>query len=259
MLRLFSRDFRLFLVAAALMGLANVVVKPILRLFSLPLILLTLGLFLLVVNALVLWIVVGLSGALELGLSSEGFFWETFLAFLVMEEEEQGGGACAAAAGRLQPLLSDYLGPYDEVTLQEITEKTVVGVCLLSETLRTPQKYAVAPNAYSLAQALFSPAAWYRAVFAGKAPVGFIMLSDRPDEPEYFLWRFMIAPHFQGRGYGRAAIDRLVDYVRTRPGAQELLVSCILGDGSPLAFYERVGFVSTGKMEGDELVLKMAL
>lgn len=191
--------------------------------------------------------------------ANEVHFWETFLAFLVMEEEEQGGGACAAAAGRLQPLLSDYLGPYDEVTLQEITEKTVVGVCLLSETLRTPQKYAVAPNAYSLAQALFSPAAWYRAVFAGKAPVGFIMLSDRPDEPEYFLWRFMIAPHFQGRGYGRAAIDRLVDYVRTRPGAQELLVSCILGDGSPLAFYERVGFVSTGKMEGDELVLKMAL
>ena len=151
-----------------------------------------------------------------------------------------------------------HLGPYDTVTLQEITARSVGGICLLSETLRAPQKYAVAPNAYSLAQAHFYPQAWYRAVFAGKAPVGFIMLSDEPEKPEYFLWRFMIAPHFQGRGYGRAAIERLVDYVRTRPGATELLVSCILGEGSPAGFYEQVGFVSTGEMEGVELILKMA-
>ncbi|MFP3880817.1 MAG: phage holin family protein [Actinomycetota bacterium] len=80
----FDGEWWQFLIVAALMGLANVVVKPILRLFSLPLILLTLGLFLIVVNALVLWIVVGLSGALELGLTSEGFFWETFLASIVI-------------------------------------------------------------------------------------------------------------------------------------------------------------------------------
>jgi len=80
----FDGEWWQFLIVAALMGLANVVVKPILRLFSLPLILLTLGLFLLVVNALVLWIVVGLSGALELGLTSDGFFWETFLASIVI-------------------------------------------------------------------------------------------------------------------------------------------------------------------------------
>lgn len=80
----FSGQWWQFLIVAAIMGLANAVVKPILRLFSLPLILLTLGLFLLVVNAIVLALVVWLSGVFELGLTSDGFFWETFLAAIVV-------------------------------------------------------------------------------------------------------------------------------------------------------------------------------
>jgi putative membrane protein len=61
-------------------------VKPILKLFSLPLILLTLGLFLLIVNALVLQLVIWLSGpsVFDLGLTSTGFFWATFWASVVV-------------------------------------------------------------------------------------------------------------------------------------------------------------------------------
>lgn len=73
-----------FLIVAAILGLANAVVKPILRLLSLPIVVLTLGLFLIVVNALVLQIVVWLSNMFELGLTSDGFFWDTFLASIVV-------------------------------------------------------------------------------------------------------------------------------------------------------------------------------
>ena len=55
----FDGEWYQFLIIAAIMGLANTIVKPILKLFSLPLILLTLGLFLLIVNALVLQLVIG--------------------------------------------------------------------------------------------------------------------------------------------------------------------------------------------------------
>jgi putative membrane protein len=66
--------------------LVNLIVKPIINLFSLPIVVLTLGLFLLVTNALVLQLVVWLSAPerLDLGLSSTGFFWATFLAALVI-------------------------------------------------------------------------------------------------------------------------------------------------------------------------------
>jgi putative membrane protein len=68
---------------ALLLGVINVVVKPILTVLSLPLIVLTLGLFLLVVNAISLAIVIALSGALDLGLTSDGFGW-TLLGALVI-------------------------------------------------------------------------------------------------------------------------------------------------------------------------------
>ena len=49
-----------FLIVAVILGLANLIVKPILRLLSLPIVLITFGLFLIVVNALVLQLVVWL-------------------------------------------------------------------------------------------------------------------------------------------------------------------------------------------------------
>lgn len=80
----FSGEWWQFLIVALILGVANAIVRPVLKLLSLPLILVTLGLFLLVVNAVVLAIVVALSGAFDLGLTSEGFFWETFLASIVV-------------------------------------------------------------------------------------------------------------------------------------------------------------------------------
>ncbi|MEC4894836.1 MAG: phage holin family protein [Oscillatoria sp. PMC 1051.18] len=58
------------IVAAAVLGFVNAFVKPILVLFTLPLTILTLGLFLLVVNAIAL----GLVGYLSPGFAVAGFF-----------------------------------------------------------------------------------------------------------------------------------------------------------------------------------------
>jgi putative membrane protein len=82
----FTGEWWEFLIVAAILGLANAIVKPILRLLSLPLIAITLGLFLFVVNAIVLQLVVWLSGpdVMDLGLTSTGFFWATFLGALVV-------------------------------------------------------------------------------------------------------------------------------------------------------------------------------
>lgn len=72
-----------FLGVALVFGLVNAVVKPVLTFFSIPFILLTLGLFFFVVNALALWITSGLSGALGLGFKVNGF-GAAFLGALVV-------------------------------------------------------------------------------------------------------------------------------------------------------------------------------
>ncbi len=56
----------------------------------------------------------------------------------------------------------------DRVTLREITAETVRAVINLSVTEH--QKRFVASNAVSLAQALFAPEAWYRAIYLDEEP-----------------------------------------------------------------------------------------
>jgi diamine N-acetyltransferase len=99
--------------------------------------------------------------------------------------------------------------------------------------------------------------------------VGFVMISD--DVPQatmdadpdivgpYFLWRLLIAHRFQRRGYGAAALDAVVRYLRTRPAANALYTSNEPGDGSPLPFYLRYGFVATDRVASGEQVLRLDL
>jgi diamine N-acetyltransferase len=152
------------------------------------------------------------------------------------------------------------VGPEAHISLREVTLATLPAVCKLSNTLTEPQKRMVASNAYSIAEAHLAAHAWFRAIYADEVPVGFIMLHDSAEgKPGYFIWRLMVGGPYQRMGFGRRAVELLIDYVRTRPGARELLTSCGLGEGSPEGFYLRVGFKHTGKMWDDEAVLSMPL
>ena len=145
-----------------------------------------------------------------------------------------------------------------DVSLREVTAETVRAICALA--VQPQQRQYVAPNAISIAQAYFEPHAWFRAIYADETPVGFVMLDDNPEKPEYFLWRLMIDAEHQGRGYGRCALDLLLDYVRTRPGATELRSSYLPGDDGPAGFYRAYGFVETGELEDDvEVVIRLNL
>ena len=144
-----------------------------------------------------------------------------------------------------------------EVTLREVTGETVRAICSL--VVAQGQEGFVAPNSVSIAEAYFEPKAWFRAIYADEVPVGFVMLYDDPDTPEYFLWRLMIEGSHQGRGYARRALDLLVDYVRTRPGASELRSSYVPGDAGPGGFYERYGFEETGELNHGQRVIRLAL
>jgi putative membrane protein len=67
------------LVAGAILGFVNAIVRPVLFFLTLPLTLLTLGLFIFVVNALCL----GLTAALVPGFTIDGFWWAVIGALLV--------------------------------------------------------------------------------------------------------------------------------------------------------------------------------
>jgi len=66
------------LIAALVLGLLNTLVKPVLILLTLPITIVTLGLFLLVLNALVFWF----AGSVLKGFQVNGFWWAMLGAFV---------------------------------------------------------------------------------------------------------------------------------------------------------------------------------
>ncbi len=138
---------------------------------------------------------------------------------------------------------------------------------ILQLNVKPEQKNLVAPNAVSIAQAYFYKDAWFRAIYADNKPIGFVMISDtslkhksNPNhQPSYSLWRFMIDGKYQGNGYGKEAMNLIIDHVKSRPNAKELFLSHSKKDGHAGEFYKKCGFEYTGSEIGDEAVMRLEL
>ena len=149
------------------------------------------------------------------------------------------------------------------VHLREITDENRSAISALK--VGPGQDQFVASVEKSFRDAAETPEAnpWYRAIYAGDEPVGFVMLSwDVTPRPgiigPWFLWRLLIDERFQRHGYGRQALQLIVDLIRAE-GATELLTSYHPGEGGPWPFYEKFGFVPTGEIDEDEIVIRLAL
>jgi putative membrane protein len=71
------------LVVALIFGVVNAIVKPIFTLVTAVAVVLTLGLFLIVINALMLWLTSWVSGLFDLGWSVSGF-WSALLGAIIV-------------------------------------------------------------------------------------------------------------------------------------------------------------------------------
>jgi diamine N-acetyltransferase len=143
------------------------------------------------------------------------------------------------------------------VSLREVTAETVGSISRLRVT--PAQEGFVANNSFSIAQAYFDPKAWFRAIYADETPVGFVMLSIDTEIPAYYIWRFMIDAKHQRHGYGAKAMDLVIKHIRSLPNAKEAILSYVPGEGSPVPFYQRAGFVPTGAIDQGEIVMRLVL
>ena len=148
------------------------------------------------------------------------------------------------------------------ICLREMTPDNFEEVLRLK--VSPDQEKFVAPNVASIAEAHFSDQAWYRAIYADETPVGFVMLSDETlgdhENPLCCgLWRLMIDQRYQRMGFGRRALELIVEHVRSQPPPRILLTSYLPGDGSAREFYGKFGFKPTGAIDGGEIVMRYEL
>jgi SAM-dependent methyltransferase/RimJ/RimL family protein N-acetyltransferase len=161
---------------------------------------------------------------------------------LIAVAQKRGGG------GSIEP---------PRLSLREVDATNVRAVCDLK--LAPGQRTYVAPSAYTIAESQFYPDAWVRAIYAGDEPVGVLAMDADTRTPRYMLVRLMIAAQHQDRGFGRAALERVVEHVRTLPEASELETSCVPGPAGPIGFYRAFGFEETGRVEHGETLLRLEL
>ena len=152
----------------------------------------------------------------------------------------------------------------NDVNLREITDEDRDKVLALRVAPEQSRFVGSVAGALEDAEEYPEAKAWYRAIYDGEEPVGFVMLSwDVMPVPgkiigPWFLWKLLIDERHQRRGYGGLRCQ-VVEIVRNA-GATELLTSYTTGEGEPWPFYERLGFLPTGERDAvGEVILSLDL
>ena len=132
------------------------------------------------------------------------------------------------------------------------------------------QKNFVASNEISIIEAYIAITgngyAFPFVIYDDAVPVGFLMIGfsvydcweDAPKiaKGNYNLWRLMIDKNYQGKGYGRKAIELALDFIKTFPcgKAKYCWISYEPENSAARKLYSSFGFVETGEKDGEELI-----
>ena len=141
---------------------------------------------------------------------------------------------------------------------------------LLNLKVSEAQKSFVATNDASIIEACIALTSGGHAfpfgIYDGDTPVGFCMIGygtddDWKDAPavakdSYNLWRFMIDRRYQGKGYGKAAMRLVLDFIATEPCGPAGLcwLSYAPENTGAKSLYAGFGFRETGEWDGDEVI-----
>ena len=144
--------------------------------------------------------------------------------------------------------------------LRPITEDNCIDAFNLS--LAPGQEKFVSHPIRSLAQAyVYRDQCQPFGIYAEGKMVGYVMVIYDYDIPEYDIWHMMIDCSEQGKGYGSDALDRVIEYIRTKPFGDSDRVALTCSKQNPVArrMYEKRGFAATGNEYEDEIEMAMTV
>jgi diamine N-acetyltransferase len=121
------------------------------------------------------------------------------------------------------------------------------------------QEGFVASNLFSLAEVHFYPQLIPQAIYDGDQMVGFLLYGYDEKEDSYWVVRLMIDQKYQGKGYGRAAMQHLLALLRAIPGCKRIRISYEPHNAGARQLYLSLGFVETGEVLEDETVAEIKI
>ena len=136
--------------------------------------------------------------------------------------------------------------------LNEINRDNFEAVIELS--VHDDQRSFVASNVFSIAQAKAYPECIPMAVYADNTLVGFVMYGMDLDDNEYWISRLMIDKRYQKQGYGRNAMNCVLDKLERLEGYQKVYISFEPENIGAKRLYENMGFTPDGRVIDGEIV-----
>lgn len=134
------------------------------------------------------------------------------------------------------------------ITLREIDQDNFDEVISLKV-----EKYC-ASNLYSLAQAKIFPHEIPLSIYNDDKLVGFIMYGKEPrDNNEYWIDRLMIDERYQRNGFGRKALEMVIDTIKQDKTHSKIKISTNPENMVARKLYNELGFYETGELQGDEV------
>ena len=137
------------------------------------------------------------------------------------------------------------------------------------------QKSFVATNSSSIIEAYIAITnnndVFTLGIYKYDTPIGFLMIgfdvnSDDEGAPKivkgnYNIWRLMIGKNFQGKGFGKKAMNLAIEFVNTFPcgTAKYCWLSYESDNEVARQLYKSVGFIETEEKDGEEIVAIMKL
>ena len=146
------------------------------------------------------------------------------------------------------------------VELKAITEDNFLDAFHLK--LAPGQERFVSHPIRSLAQAyVYRDQCQPFGIYAEGKMVGYVMVIYDYDVPEYDIWHMMIDESAQGQGCGAAALDRVIDYIRTKPfgSSDRVALTCNKDNTAARKLYEKKGFLATGVEDEDEIEMALTV
>jgi diamine N-acetyltransferase len=121
---------------------------------------------------------------------------------------------------------------------------------------REDQEHFVAPNAYSMLEAIHTPGAEALVGYAGDVAVGFVMTRVDTNDGRPWIDRFMVGAEHQGRGHGRRLLDATMARLEARHPGVPIRLSVVPGNASAERLYRAGGFRPTGEVAHGERVFE---
>ncbi|GHD55111.1 GNAT family N-acetyltransferase [Jeongeupia chitinilytica] len=135
------------------------------------------------------------------------------------------------------------------VSLHEVTRDNWGACAALSVSAGQKQHFPFSVLEW-IAESKFEPSFRLRAIQAGNDPVGFAVLGKDPESGEDWIVMLMIDARHQRRGYGKAAMLRLIDELAAQ-GGERILIGHRPANSAAAALYASLGFVEVERHDAE--------